>query len=132
MSNTRQDNDLDDLNSYFNNLQDVEDNKKLTAPIKTRKALIEVMKIYNNDSKKYSGEKYKVYSMKLRLFQDICNRIGLLQNQYKDTYSLILKSKVLEYYTTKIAGINLDFETMIKITYAYFEITQVREQYKNK
>jgi hypothetical protein len=49
--------------------------------------------------------------------------MGLLRNQYKNTYSLILKSKVLEYYTTKIAGINLDFETIIEITYTYFEIT---------
>jgi hypothetical protein len=34
----------------------------------------------------------------------------------------MLKSKVLEYYTTKITGINLDFKTIIKITYAYFKI----------
>jgi hypothetical protein len=38
-----------------------------------------------------------------------------------------LKNKVFEYYTTKITSINLDFETMIKITYTYFEIIQVRE-----
>jgi hypothetical protein len=45
-----------------------------------RKALIEVIKVYNNNSKKYSREKYEVYGMKLRLFQDICNRMGLLWN----------------------------------------------------
>jgi hypothetical protein len=39
----------------------------------------------------------------------------------------MLKGKALEYYTTKITGINLDFETMIEITYAYFKITQVQE-----
>jgi hypothetical protein len=33
----------------------------------------------------------------------------------------MLKSKALEYYITKITGINLDFETIIKITCAYFE-----------
>jgi hypothetical protein len=65
--------------------------------------------------------------MKLRLFQDIYNRIGLLRNQYKNTYSLILKGKILEYYTTKITSINLDFETIIEITYVYFEIIQIRE-----
>jgi hypothetical protein len=123
MSGIRQDNNLDNLDCYFNNLQDIEDNKKPIAPIKTRKALIEIMKVYNNNSKKYSRKKYEVHDMKLRLFQDICNRIGLLRNQYKNTYSSILKSKVLEYYTTKIAGMNLDFETIIEITYAYFEIT---------
>jgi hypothetical protein len=80
------------------------------------------MKVYNNNSKKYSRKKYKVYSMKLRLFRDIYNKIRLLQNKYKDTYSLILKGKVLEYYTTKITSINLDFETIIKMTYAYFKI----------
>jgi hypothetical protein len=106
-------------------LQDVKDNKKLIALVKIKKALIEIIKVYNNDSKKYSREKYEVHSIKLRLFQDICNRIRLLRNQYKNTYSLILKSKVLEYYTTKIVGINLDFETMIKITYAYFKIVQI-------
>jgi hypothetical protein len=60
--------------------------------------------------------------MKLRLFRDICNRIRLPRNQYKNTYSLMLKSKVLEYYITKITSMNLDFETMIEMTYAYFEI----------
>jgi hypothetical protein len=80
MLDTRQNNNLDDLDSYFNSLQDIKDNKKLTAPVKTRKALIEVIKVYNNDSKKYSREKYKVYNMKLRLFRDICNKIGLLRN----------------------------------------------------
>jgi hypothetical protein len=78
MLGIRQDNNLDDLDSYFNSLQDIKENKKLTALVKTRKALIEVIKIYNNNSKKYSRGKYKVYSMKLRLFRDICNRIGLL------------------------------------------------------
>jgi hypothetical protein len=61
-------------------LQDIKDNKKLTAPIKTRKALIKVMKVYNNNSKKYSRKKYKIYNMKLRLFRDICNRIRLSWN----------------------------------------------------
>jgi hypothetical protein len=59
-------------------LQNIKNNKKLTALVKIRKALIEVMKVYNNNSKKYSRKKYKVYGMKLRLFRDICNRIGLL------------------------------------------------------
>jgi hypothetical protein len=59
-------------------LQDIENNKKLTALIEIKKTLIEVMKVYNNNSKKYSKKKYKVYNMKLRLFRDICNRIGLL------------------------------------------------------
>jgi hypothetical protein len=73
------------------------------------------MKVYNNDSKKYSRKKYKVYSMKLRLFRDIYNRIGLPRNWYKNTYSLILKRKTFQYYTTKITSINFDFETMIEI-----------------
>jgi hypothetical protein len=61
-------------------LQDIENNKKLTAPVKTRKTLIEIMKVYNNNSKKYSKKKYKIYNMKLRLFRDIYNKIGLLRN----------------------------------------------------
>jgi hypothetical protein len=85
------------------------------------------MKVYNNNSKKYSRKKYEIHNIKLRLFRDICNKIGLLRNQYKNTYSSILKNKALEYYTTKMAGINLDFEIIIKITCAYFEIAQIRE-----
>jgi hypothetical protein len=61
-------------------LQDIEDNKKLIALVKIRKVLIEVIKVYNNDSKKYSKKKYKVYNIKLRLFRDICNKIRLLRN----------------------------------------------------
>jgi hypothetical protein len=78
MLGTRQNNNLNNLNYYFNSLQDIKDNKKLIAPVKTRKALIEIIKVYNNNSKKYSRKKYKVYNMKLRIFRDICNRIGLL------------------------------------------------------
>jgi hypothetical protein len=78
MLGARQDNDFDNLDRYFNSLQDIKDNKKLIVLVEIRKALIEVMKVYNNNSKKYSREKYEIYSMKLRLFQDICNRIGLL------------------------------------------------------
>jgi hypothetical protein len=78
MLGTRQNNNLNNLNYYFNSLQDTKDNKKLIAPVKTRKALIEIIKVYNNNSKKYSRKKYKVYNMKLRIFRDICNRIGLL------------------------------------------------------
>jgi hypothetical protein len=78
MLGIKQNNDLDYLDSYFNSLQDIKDNKKLIVLVKTRKTLIEVIKIYNNNSKKYSRKKYKIYNMKLRLFRDICNRIGLL------------------------------------------------------
>jgi hypothetical protein len=59
-------------------LQNIKNNKKPIAPVEIRKALIKVIKVYNNNSKKYFGKKYKVYNMKLRLFQNICNRIGLL------------------------------------------------------
>jgi hypothetical protein len=80
MSGTRQNNNLDNLDSYFNSLQNIKESKKLIVLIKTRKVLIEVIKIYNNNSKKYSRKKYEVYNIKLRLFQDIYNRIELLRN----------------------------------------------------
>jgi hypothetical protein len=37
MLDTRQNNNLDNLDRYFNSLQDTKDNKKLTTLIETRK-----------------------------------------------------------------------------------------------
>lgn len=45
-----------------------------TAPAKL---LIELLKIYNLGTTKYSGEEYDILDQKLRVFYDYCMKIGL-------------------------------------------------------
>jgi hypothetical protein len=43
------------------------------------KLLTDLMKIYNNDDKKYGGEEYNILDIKLQIFYDCCSKIGLLE-----------------------------------------------------
>ena len=45
-----------------------------TAPTKL---LIELLKIYNLGTTKYSGEEYDIIDQKLQVFYDYCTKIGL-------------------------------------------------------
>lgn len=53
--------------------------RQSTAPmvdqIQISRQITDLMKIYSDDSKKYSGEKYDFLSKKLEIFYDFCNKI---------------------------------------------------------
>ncbi len=67
------------------------------------------MKIYNNNDKKYGGEEYDVLDVKLQVFYDCCSKIGLLEEQYYNVYSVMLKGRVSDFYYDKIVGRVYDF-----------------------
>src|SRR5207248_1445596 len=55
------------------------------------KILIDLMKIYSNDGKKYKGEEYDILDIKLQVFYDCCSKIGLLEMHHYKAYLIMLK-----------------------------------------
>jgi hypothetical protein len=85
------------------------------------KLLTNLIKIYNNNNKKYGEEKYDILDIKLQIFYDCCLKIGLLKAQHHYTYSAMLKGRASFFYYNKIVGKMYDFQTMVIITKTHFK-----------
>ncbi len=87
------------------------------------------MKIYNNNDKKYGGEEYDVLDVKLQVFYDYCSKIGLLEEQYYNTYSVMLKGRASDFYYNKIVGQAYDFQIMVTLTKTHFKTDENCQRY---
>ena len=87
------------------------------------------MKIYSNDDRKYRGEEYDILDVKLQVFYDYYNKIGLLDTQYCNAFLIMLKERASNYYYSKLAGRALDFSTMTSMVRSYFETEENRQRY---
>ena len=83
------------------------------------------MKIYKDD-RKYGGEEYDILDIKLQVFFDYCNKIGIQESQFHSAFSAMLKGKAADFYYTMIVGRSYDFRKMIELTKAYFETKENR------
>jgi hypothetical protein len=90
------------------------------------------MKIYNNNNKKYGGEKYNILDIKLQIFYNCCLKIGLSEAQHHHTYSAMLKGRTSFFYYDKIVGRIYDFQTMITITKTHFKTEENHQKYLSK
>jgi hypothetical protein len=93
------------------------------------KQLTDLMKIYLDDDKKYSGDEYDILDVKLQVFYDCCSKIGLPEDQYHSAYSIMLKGRASNFYYDKIAGRSYDFDTMVDMTKAHFETEENHQKY---
>jgi len=93
------------------------------------KLLTDLMKIYNNDDKKYGGEEYDILDVKLQVFYDCCSKIGLPVTQYYSAFSIMLKGRASNFYYDKLSGRSYDFQTMINLTKAHFETEENHQKY---
>jgi hypothetical protein len=93
------------------------------------KLLTDLMKIYNNNDKKYGGEEYNILDIKLQIFYDYCLKIGLLKEQYHHAYSAMLKGRASFFYYDKIVGRMYDFQTIVAMTRTYFETKENHQKY---
>jgi len=93
------------------------------------KLLTDLMKIYNNDDKKYGGEEYDILDVKLQVFYDCCSKIGLSDTQYYSAFSIMLKGRASNFYYDKLSGRSYDFQTMINLTRAHFETEENHQKY---
>ena len=60
------------------------------STVSITKMLTELTKLYN-DEKKYGGELYDTLNAKLKIFYDNCSKIGLMSNQLRNAFSIMLK-----------------------------------------
>jgi hypothetical protein len=88
-----------------------------------------LIKIYNNNDKKYKGEEYNILDIKLQIFYDYCLKIGLSEAQYYYVYSAMLKRRASFFYYDKIVGRIYDFQTIIAITRTHFETEKNHQKY---
>jgi hypothetical protein len=96
------------------------------------KLFTNLIKIYNNDDKKYRGEKYNILDIKLQIFYNCCLKIGLLKAQYHYTYSAMLKRRVSFFYYDKIVSRIYDLQTIVIMTKTHFKTEENYQKYLSK
>jgi hypothetical protein len=85
-----------------------------------------LIKIYNNDEKKFTGEMYDIFNIKLRVFYDYCAKVGLLDIQYYNVFSIMFKGRAVTFYYNDLFDKDYSFKNMILKTKIYFEIKENR------
>jgi hypothetical protein len=90
------------------------------------------MKIYNNDKKKFTGEIYDILDIKLRVFYNYYIKVGLLNTQYHNAFSVILKGRAATFYYNNLSNKGYNFKNIIIKTKTHFEIKENRQLYLSK
>jgi hypothetical protein len=91
-----------------------------------------LMKIYQDEEKKFGGELYDTLGAKLQVFQDCCNKVGIIRHQYHHAFSVMLKGRAATFYYDYIAGKRHDFDTMLQLTRTHFETDENRQLYMSE
>ncbi|RKF83410.1 integrase and RNaseH domain-containing protein, partial [Golovinomyces cichoracearum] len=95
----------------------------------TARQLSELIKIYFDESKKFSGDLFDILDTKLRIFFDQCRNVGLPGEHLTSAYSLMLKGKAADYYYAYLSERNYDFVSLIQATKDHFETKHNRQEY---
>lgn len=94
--------------------------------------IIDLIKIYNNETLKYSGERFDFLKKKLEIFYDFCAKIGIQSENYSRALSIMLSGKVVQFYYRKINCINdLTIKQAVDLIKQQFETSEVRQFYLN-
>jgi hypothetical protein len=86
------------------------------------------MKTYNNNDK-YSGELYDIIDIKLQVFYDYCNKVGLPEDQFQKAFSVMLKDRARSFYYSRITRRPYDFIIMVTIVKEHFETEENQQFY---
>lgn len=103
--------------------QTVDDRRATTA------ALINLIKVYTDDKKKYGGEPYDILNTKLKIFYDLCQKCGLPDDKLELGFSTMLKGKALDFYFEKIDRQIDNFVDMVASLRMHFETEETRQRY---
>ena len=71
------------------------------------------MKIYNEKLKYYKSE--DLLDIFIRVFKDLCLKVSVGLEEYRNAFSIIFTSEANEFYYQKLAKKNFSFDKMIKI-----------------
>jgi hypothetical protein len=86
------------------------------------------MKTYNNNDK-YGGELYDIIDVKLQVFYDCYNKVGLPEDQFQKAFSVMLKDCARSFYYSRITRRPYDFITMIAMVKENFKTEENQQFY---
>jgi hypothetical protein len=69
---------------------------------------------------------YDILNTKLRVFYNYCVKVGLLNIQYYNAFSVMLKERVVIFYYNNLFGKGYGFENIIIKIKIHFEIEENR------
>jgi hypothetical protein len=69
---------------------------------------------------------YDILNIKLRVFYDCYIKVGLLDIQYYNAFSVMLKGRVATFYYNNLFNKDYSFKNMILKTKIHFEIEENR------
>ncbi|KAI0997435.1 hypothetical protein K3495_g10751 [Podosphaera aphanis] len=93
------------------------------------KVLMDLGKLYGDPENKFGGGFYDVLDSKLRIFYDLCDKVGVTPDLYSVAYSTMLKEKAQDFYYQHLARQNFSFEVMVNKTRAYFHTPENYQAY---
>ena len=85
------------------------------------KLLTDLIKIYNDNNKKYGGELYDILDVKLQVFYNCYNKVRLPEDQYHNAFLVMLKDYANAFYYSRITRKPYDFIVMVVMVKEYFE-----------
>jgi hypothetical protein len=85
-----------------------------------------LIKIYNNDKKKFTGKIYDIFDIKLRIFYNYYVKVGLLNTQYYNAFSVMLKGRAATFYYNNLSGKGYNFKNIILKIKIHFETEENR------
>lgn len=91
-----------------------------------------MIKIYNAEDKTYDNKKYDILDIKLQVFYDYCAKIKLLELDFGNAFSIILKRQVSEFYYNKIVSKRFGYTKIIDIMKKHFKTKKNRQKYLSK
>ena len=91
--------------------------------------LIEFIKLYLDQEKKFSRELYNILNLKLYIFYNCYQKVRLKPNQYYNAYFIILKGQASTFYYNYLAGKGYEFNRIIYKTRYHFKTEENKQQY---
>ncbi|EAQ83635.1 hypothetical protein CHGG_10039 [Chaetomium globosum CBS 148.51] len=98
------------------------------APRGNPRHLADLAEMYNDDMK-YGGGDYDVLDVKIAIFRDACNRIGVPRWQASDAFPTMLKDRALQYYYNWLCSGPRDYDAMVAKIRGYFENEEQQHRY---
>jgi hypothetical protein len=94
------------------------------------KALTNLSKLYIDNKKKFYSKLYQFIKIYLCIYYNYCKKVGLPKYLYTKGFSLMLGSRVQDYYYSAMARQNYSFEQIVSIIQLHFETGETRLKYK--
>lgn len=106
-----------------------EHKKTATSGVALPRSLTDLSKLYNENDMKFGGEMFDFLSVKLKIFYDLCSKVGITEDGYHDAVSTMLSGRANKWYYNNLATKGLTFKEMCKRLRTSFETEENRQHY---